>query len=99
MYIYLFPEIRRQQINEKEHSARTGTMRIQTNNLDLLKPINALPLLLRSLALVCFVFARFAGRRDQKQCAGRAAKNACANEEARKARGTLISHAPLLGQQ
>ena len=33
-------------------------MRIQTNNLDLLKPINALPLLLRSLAaLVCFVCA------------------------------------------
>ena len=58
MYIYLFPEIRRQQINEKEHNACTDTMRIQTNKVDLLKPINALPLLLRSLALVvCFVCA------------------------------------------
>lgn len=45
------------------------------------------------LLLVSVLFARFAGRRDQKQCAGRAAKNACANERGREERSSVISSA------
>ena len=46
------------------------------------------------LLLLSVLFARFAGRRDQKQCAGRAAKNACAMPKRRPARNAHQSCSP-----
>jgi len=58
MYIYLFPEIRRQQINEKEHFARTDTMRIQTNKVGGLKPIMPCPCCFDLFLLFCLFCLR-----------------------------------------